>query len=97
MAEEKNANADLLNDLGLGNLSEDKREELIAKMTEVVLKRIFIETVEKLNEKDQEEYAKMIENKVTPEEMEKFLLEKIPDYDAMVKKIVDDFKEEVRK
>jgi len=97
MTEEKNSNASFFDDLGLGNLPEEKREELIAKMTEVVLKRIFIETVEKLNEKGQEEYAKLIENKATPEEVEKFLLERIPDYDAMVKKIVDDFKEEMKK
>jgi hypothetical protein len=89
--------SNLISDLGLENLPEEKKEELIAKMTEVVLKRIFIETVEKLSEKDQGEYAKMIEEKAAPEEMEKFLLEKIPDYDAMVKKIVDDFKEEMKK
>lgn len=99
MTEEKNtnANASLIDELGLSNLPDDKKEELVAKMTEVVLKRILIETVEKLDEKGQEEYAKLIETKATPEELEKFLLERIPDYDMMIKKIVDDFKEEMKK
>lgn len=88
---------DLIKELGLENLSRDKQEELIIKMTETVLKRIFLETVSKLNEKDQETYAQMIEQQSSPEEMEKFLQEKIAGYDEMVKKVVDDFKEEMKK
>lgn len=81
----------------MGSLPEKDQEELLVKMTEVVLKRIFVETMEKLTEADQETYAKMIDEKAAPEELEKFLMEKIPDYDAMVKKVVDDFREEMLK
>ncbi len=87
----------LIDELGLSNLSQDKQEQLLIKMTEVVLKRIFVETMEKLSHDDQEAYNQLIENKATPEEMEKFLAEKIQNYDEMVKKIVEDFKEEMKK
>ena len=87
----------LLDELGLTNLSQEKQEELVIKMTEVLLKRMFLETVEKLNEADQGAYAEMIEKKADPEEIEKFLTEKISNYDAMLEKIVADFKEEMKK
>ena len=86
----------LIEELGLDNLPKEKQEQLTIKMTEVILKRIFLETVEKLSEADQETYSQMIENKATPEELEKFLNEKISNYDEMVKKIADDFKEEMK-
>ncbi|MFA6047530.1 MAG: DUF5663 domain-containing protein [Parcubacteria group bacterium] len=97
MTDEKEIKSSLLEELGLGGLSEEKQDELLAKMIEVVMKRILIETIEKLDEKSRDEYARMVETQAAPEELEKFLKEKIPDYDAMVKKIVDDFKEEMKK
>lgn len=86
-----------MEELGLGSLPQEKQEALLAKMTEVVLKRIYVETMDKLTEADQETYAKMIEEKATPEELEKFLVAKIPNYDELVKKVVDGFREEMLK
>lgn len=87
----------LAEEMGLGGLSQDKQEELLVRMTEVLLKRIFLETLEKLSEDDQEAYSKMIDAGAEPQEIENFLKEKISNYDEMVKKIVDDFKEEMKK
>lgn len=87
----------LIEELGLSDLSQDKQEQLIAKMTEVLLKRIFLETMEKLDDQGKQEYEKLIEEGTTPEKMEEFLNSKISNYDALVKKIVDDFKEEMKK
>lgn len=85
----------IIDELGLADLPEDKKEQLLIKMTEVVLKRIFLETMEKLSEKDQEAYSKLIDENVEPAKLEEFLQEKIVDYDKMVEKIVLDFKEEM--
>jgi len=89
--------ASLIEELGLTGLPQEKQDELMIKMTEVILKRIFVETMDKLTEADQEAYGKMVETETNPEELEKFLAEKIPGYDEMIKKIVDDFKEEMKK
>lgn len=97
MSQQSSIQKSLLEEMGLANLPQEKQEELVIKMTEVLLKRIFIETMEKLKEKDQEEYAKMIEAKASPEEVEKFLKEKISDYDLVFEKIVADFKKEMAK
>jgi hypothetical protein len=44
----------LIDELGLSELPQDKQEELLIKMTEVLLKRIFVETMEKLSDEDRE-------------------------------------------
>ena len=88
--------AQLVKDLGIDTLSRDKQNELIIKMSEVLLKRIFLETMEKLGDNGREEYEKITENKeVTPEQMEEFLKSHIADYDQMIQKIIEDFKKEM--
>lgn len=86
----------LLDDLGLSNIPKEKQEQLVIKMTEVLLKRIFRETLEKLDEKNQEEYAELAKNNPTPEELEKFLSSRISDYDEMINKIIENFKAEMK-
>lgn len=87
--------AQLIKDLGIDTLSEDKQNELIIKMTEVLLKRIFLETMESLGEKGREEYEELTKSEVTPEQVEAFFKEKIQNYDDMVQVIIDEFKHEI--
>ncbi len=87
---------DLMKELGLDNLPEDKQDELVIKMTEVILKRMFVETMGRLNVSDQEKLGEMMESQATPEQIENFLKEKIADYDAMLAGIVEKFKEEMK-
>ncbi len=86
----------IMKELGLEKLPQEKQEELLAKMGEVVLKKMFLETVDKLDEDGRKHFEKMLENKSTPEEIEEFLKVKIPDYEKMVEKIVTDLKEELK-
>lgn len=87
----------LLEELGLSDLPNDKQEQLIIKMTEVLLKRIFLETMEKLDDSGKDEYQKLVESGIaTPEQMEEFLKSRIGDYESLVQKVVDEFKEEMK-
>ena len=47
-----NLRKQLIYDLGLADIPMEKQEELLVKMMEVVLKRIFVETMAKLNDED---------------------------------------------
>jgi len=85
----------LIKDLGIDTLSQDKQNDLIIKMTEVLLKRIFLETMEKLGEKGREEYEKMSEGEVEPQQVEEFFKEKIKNYDEMVQQIIEEFRNEM--
>ncbi len=86
----------LVEELGLSDVPKEKQEELLIKMTEAVLKRVFVEVMEKLEYQDQEAYVKMIEDKVDPDEIDEFLKSKINDYEKLVEKVVDDFKTEMK-
>lgn len=97
MSQKNQLQKDLAEELGLADLPQDKKEQLLIRMTEVILKRIFVETMHRLAEPDQSSYEKLIDDNASPEEVEKFLREKISNYDVMVKKVVDDFKEEMKK
>jgi len=85
----------LADELGLSNLPEDKQQEIIIKMTEIILKRIFLETMEKLDEKGRNEYEKLVDGGATPDQIEEFLKSKISNYEEMVEKVVADFRQEM--
>lgn len=87
----------LIEEMGLGDLPEEKQQALTEKMFEVLLKNIFVEAGEKLSEEDKNIFGEMISKEASPEEIEKFLKEKIPDYEEMVKNIILNFREEMLK
>jgi hypothetical protein len=86
----------LVDDLGIGNLSEEQQNEIIIKVTEVLLKRIFLETMEKLDGEAMNEYDKMVENGASAEQIDDFFKSKISNYEEMVQKVIDNFKEEMK-
>jgi hypothetical protein len=95
MQNQNHLHSQLINDLGLADIPAEKQEELLAKMMETVLKRIFVETMERLDKEDQSKYLEMIDRNVTPEEAESFVREKIPKYNELVMEITKKFREEM--
>lgn len=86
---------ELVKDMGITSLPQEKQNELLIKMTEVLLKRIFIETMEKLGEQGRDEYEEIMSRNPQPEELENFFSERIKNYDELVQKIIVDFKNEM--
>lgn len=84
----------IIEELGLQDLPQEKQDELMTQIGEVVMKRIYLETMETLEKEDQEKLVDLMEK--SPDRVEPFLREKIPDYDNFVKKVVDDFKAELK-
>jgi galactose-1-phosphate uridylyltransferase len=87
----------LIEEMGLGDLPAEKQQELTNKMLEVLLKRIYVEASQKLSKEDGDSFAQMIDQGSKPEEMEKFLMEKVPDFENMLQEILVDFKKEMLK
>ena len=81
---------------GLEELPVEKREELLSKMGESLLKRIFLETMEKIGDDGVAEYEALLDKKASQEEIEAFFESKIPSYDVFVQNIVVDFKDEMK-
>jgi hypothetical protein len=79
----------------LEGIPEDKQEALLSKMGEALLKRIFLETMEKIGEAGVAEYEALFDKGAKQEEIEAFLENKIPGYNIFVRGVVDKFKEEM--
>jgi len=94
--EQTQALEQLVKDLGIDSLPEDKRNELLIKMTEVLLKRIFVETMERLGEDGREEYEKFLDDEnIAPEQAQEFFKKHIPNYEMMIQGVIDEFRAEM--
>ena len=88
--------AELIESLALAGLPKPKQEELLAKMLEALLKRIFMETMERLGEQGMTDYEALIDTTPSEAAVGKFLDERIPEYSAFVQNIVDQFKKDIK-
>ena len=86
----------LMQELGLAELPEDKKISLLSAMTESVLKRITVEVLSRLSDEDQSKLLSLENTAPDPQEIEKFLKAKIPDYDQIQNKVLQEFKEEMK-
>ena len=89
--------SNLFQALGLEKLDPKKQEELAAKVTELVLKRVFLATLEKLDDDGKEKYEQLVEQNTSPELMEQFLNAHIPNYSQFVEKIISELGEEMKR
>jgi Protein of unknown function (DUF5663) len=87
---------ELVEELALSGLPKPKQEELLGRMLEALLKRIFMGTMERLGEDGMKEYEALIESEPTEEAVGKFLEERIPEYAAFIEGIVDQFKKDIK-
>lgn len=87
---------DIMQYLGLNKLSQDKQDEILSKIGEIILKKIFIETVDKLGEADRMEFEKMLKEGSDADKIEKFLNTKIENYDMIISRIVEEVKNDIK-
>ncbi len=86
----------LADELGFGKLDETRKNELITQMGEALLKRILLETFDRLGEGGTKEYDELIDRNGSQEEITAFLKGRIPDYEDMIMKVVTEFKEQMK-
>ena len=84
----------IIEELGLQDLPQEKKDELLLKIGEAVMKRIYLGIMEKLEKDEQEKMIGLIDN--NPDGIEAFVKEKIPNYNEFVKGIVNEFKKEMK-
>ena len=86
----------LADELGFGKLDETRKNELITKMGEALLKRILLETFDRLGAGGTKEYDELIDRNASQEEITAFLKGRIPDYEDMIMKVVAEFKDQMK-
>jgi hypothetical protein len=88
--------AELVEELALSGLAPKKRQELLGRMLEALLKRIFMGTMERLGEEGIVEYERLIDSHPTERAVGDFLEARIPGYDAFVAEVIRQFKRDVK-
>ncbi len=81
----------------LDKIPADKRDELLEKMGEALLKRVFLATMDKLGDEGIREYEALLDKQAKQEEIEAFFEQKIPGYNVFVREVAEEFKEEMTK
>lgn len=87
---------EFITEFNLGVLPPEKQDAMITQMIELLMKKILVETMERLGDTGMDEYEQLITQKPTQEETEVFLKNKIPEYDEMVQSVVANFKTEMK-
>ncbi len=85
-------NINLVKELGLDSLPQEKKAELINQMMEVVESRINLEVLSTLSEDDKKELDKVLDSNG---DMIVFLRSKVANFDLMVAETIANFKKEV--
>lgn len=88
---------ELIKAFHLEQIPEDKRDELLEKMGEALLKRVFLATMDKIGEDGIKEYEVLLDREAKQDEIEAFFESKIPGYDVFIRDVATEFKEEMTK
>ncbi len=80
----------------LDGVPAEKRDALMDKLGEVLLKHIFVETMEKIGPEGVAEYEKLLERGASEEEIGNFFESRIPGYQVFVREVIERFQEDMR-
>ena len=86
---------DLFSEMGLEDLSEDKKTELVQKWGEIIQKDVVIRLVQEMSEEDKKELDEMLAQNKEWEEIYEFLEKKFENLDDIVKEEVQKFQNEL--
>jgi hypothetical protein len=81
-------------ELGLQELAEDRKIDLLGKMSDLIQKRVLLRAIKSLSVTEKEDFDKLL-GKNNPQELYRFLISKVPNIDQITDEEVIAFKEEV--
>lgn len=85
----------IIKELHLEALPEERKIVLIDKMAEVIQKNITLRILESLDEKNKDEFEKLLDKKAGDDEIAKFLSEKVPNLEEIVQEEIVKFKKDL--
>ena len=86
----------LVQEFGLGALSEEKQQEAIEMAFASLIKVIYAESMAKIGEVGIQEYETLLAKSPSDDDIAQFFRSRIPEYDNFVAGIVKEFKETVK-
>lgn len=86
--------ANIIVELGLQELSENRKLELLSKMSNLIQKRVLLRVIKSLSVVDRQEFDKLL-GKENEQEIYRFLIAKVPNIEQITDEEVISFKKEV--
>ena len=84
----------ILVELGLQDLAEDRKLELLSQMSNLIQKRVLLRVIKSLSVEDKEKFDQLL-GKENESEIYRFLIAKVPNIEEITDEEVIKFKEEV--
>ncbi len=81
-------------ELGLQELSDERKIELLSKMSDLIQKRVLLKVIQSLSVADKEEFNRLL-GKENDQETYRFLIAKVPNIEEITEEEVGKFKEEI--
>lgn len=84
-------------EFGFDNLTEDRQQQLVDRLTESVIKRVLVDAYAKLSDSDRKQFEDLMDHvdSVDPQKIEEFLREKLTDYDGIIAEAIADLKKHI--
>lgn len=93
---QKIAKIDLIKELGIDKLPEEKKEQVLMQMGEIVQQRTLLRLTEEMTDEQKDKFNKILEeNKENPEKVTEYLQENFPELDNIVTEEVGRYKQEI--
>lgn len=95
MIDQEKLTEDLIAVFHLEGIAKEKQQELVTKLSEALLKRIFLETMERLGDAGVKEYEALLDKEANEQEIGTFFEAKIPGYGIFIEDVAKRFKAEI--
>lgn len=89
------ANIDLIKELELDRLPEERRDEILSQMSEIIQQRMLLRIFETLTPEDKDTLGSMLDAKADQEQVIHFLQAKIPTLDQIALDEIGKYKKEM--
>lgn len=86
---------DLLTQLGIGDLQPDEQEQLLLDVNELVYKGAIIRLIERMDDATREEFEALMTREAGEDEIEAFLMEKVPDAESAVTETIQELTDDI--
>lgn len=83
----------IANVLNIDNLPEEEREKILADIGSVIFQNVLMRVLEKMSEKEQDDFEKLLDNNGNPEEIFDFLNSKTKDFPKIIEEEAIKFKD----
>jgi len=85
----------IIEELGLSALPEERKKELLNKMGDLIQRRVLLRVIASLSAADKQEFSQFLSQEKDTQAVYKFLLSKAPDIENITDNEIVKFKEEV--